>query len=89
MWNNSDLLRHMIGDAEETGAITLTCVSEHCKLFVVEDLSWWCHYQPRRKEETQHAHFLQVGDSVHEHIAFSACAAPDGDCDNLVCVHTN
>ena len=26
---------------------------------------------------------------MHEHITFSACAAPDGECDNLVCVHTN
>ena len=37
MWRSADLLRHVVGETEDSGAITFTHVCEHCKLFQVGD----------------------------------------------------
>ena len=40
MWKNTDFLRHVVSENEEE-RLRFTHVSEHCKLFPVEDFLWW------------------------------------------------
>ena len=51
MLKTTEVSRHVVGEVEERGAITFTCVREHRKRFLVEGLSVVCHGEPWAREE--------------------------------------
>ena len=48
-WLSTKFLRHVIGETEERGAITLSYVCEHCKLFPMED--FLCRAPPTMEKD--------------------------------------
>ena len=48
IWKKKDFFRHVVDEKEGRGAISFTCVCEHCKLFFVEDI-----HKIHKNEKTQ------------------------------------
>ena len=56
MWRSTDFLRKVVGEKEGRGAITPTCVCEHCNLFPVADFLWWVSANHgEKKKETKNS----------------------------------
>ena len=95
MWRSTDFfLRQVVNEKEGMGAVTFTCVCEHCKLFPVEDFLWRVsanHGETKKKNEKQQERkpnrllTLQIGDTATDHTVFTACGAP-GECNNMFVV---
>ena len=64
MWRSTDIHGHVVGETEEVGAITLTCVCEQCKLFPVEDFLWVGVHTHHGRETKEEQHEWLVAQSL-------------------------